>query len=1621
MAEEDPLHIGNVLTILSTKYGLLTGRIVYRDLDMVRLMDNDHSDRATEFPLVADGSTFIPELGVSDIEIIERQESPCYVDTIGAKAGETLEFFTLDGTEAAPNGVVAEIIKTATKDSIRLEDGRIIKFKGKGPELPIAVVRVTASEIQGDVGQQGPAAIAGPIEPPQDSVDVLALLRGLLPAATVEVVPSAERVFPDSMQREDMLQDLLTDIPAKQRTNPRRIRFIEREVELALALKNRSIIRDETGRSLGPDQTSVTKLRDAITHGVPAAIPIVVAAKVLNIDSVPPEAPYKATDVFPRSLAQNESDSEMLAKIYLDGASPEFQGAIAEKGKGLGFFSYMYDLFERDGRTLQGSAASPWSSDQDVIRTAGLGAAVQGLSKELSSDATVTPAFLLSDITDRSMRVLTADTSVHIKTGARSIVAPADPSQIAGYVMLPIKAALSLRPPSRPGHLPMALIYSAALENDNLPTIATTLRDLYSGDVDVQHAWTLDPTSDIEIADWLRTVLPYAVHPSDSLGPRTPAILSVLDALGVGHADLSPPVNDVIQAWITKNQGLWSTLFTARRAAVQAALDTETAVTFDNVTGDSLLFARSERKSEALQELLDSFDKQNPSLVGSASMATGSLLTTAQGDGLPLMWSYVQKADDLTATIDEAEATAALRASQAAYIRRQTLKISDLKAAPEISTCPHVERLEAVRNVPDVLQKSRLLRDFIETYQGPRAGDWMTCALCTGGCVCYHEIMELEALAQPSRLESIQKQIMIKFGGDRYQGKIVCKNCGQALQDIDYDEHVEFSDDGKAVISRSVLTEEQLAEVTEGVKLSTPAALTFASVSQRAAAEALQVIVDRAGIRMPEDITRRIVRHVDLYVGARAPPPALYETQRARAMTSASTKIKKATGTEVATIDVPTYAAVLDQLRVTALTGLVALALQTSNLEVTTPFPLCEFSRGGWPLDPKAVPTEKGAVFYMSCVVASIQRDMTPWRNLSWATLPKLESRRTAVLKATIGALTIIVTGDPKTGALSFGPEIRTDLVRAQTDIEGLKERALVSRGDQLTPGFRPEANPKSLGRPAIEKSPLPNVEAALLTGKTFSLIAPLKSALTQQALAVISELHKSATTSTVSLQEAAAGSLVVTGQPDLAKAFALIQTVPTHLWQQTSEATTEDVVPTLDEAIFFKLFLRFCYTGPQVGHAHEFSFGHVCRQCDLALGKPLDLINFDKEGAAILAGQEGPLKIEVTAAAFEGLSTAIRRLAKLTSVPSAKAEPWQTGLRNIIELAKRPEMAAFGLSLTTIIETPLTGLDDMARAELWGPIAVQHDELKTQIIDRVGPFVPRQAGRISEARAREAITAMAFFDTLTEDPFVEGPRNLLEYWCTKVGSVGRGFGVTSVAGAKWFKISQDHNDRINKLLVENTNWYAGDLPDAARPVLIKVATTLGPFIRTWISSVRPGSWRIEEARLVLRTIVYHVWRDALSTTSWMYEEIEAAAVREQVATTLSDWTRALMLHAKQQVFKYSKEQIQQILQQRAELERTSVVKEFEDIKDEDQRAAELIKKSFRIGRWGVGKNLQKYNADLFEFESEQRARMGIADQPVDPLLLEGAGKAAAEDFGLGGFGAEEAGYDVDQDTSENA
>jgi hypothetical protein len=357
--------------------------------------------------MIGDGLEFAPELGVSDVELFERQTSDYYVEFLGARIGETLEFFTVDGKEAAPSGVVSEIVKSATKDSIQLEDGRTLRFRGRGPESPIAVIRVvTSANIAAATAaaaapgaEEAAAAAATEAIRQQDLMD---LLMSALPAARVEIVPTAERAYPDSLQREDLFQDLMAGLSAKQQTNPRRIRYLEREVDLAMALKNAVIQRSDTGAIEGVQPQEINTFSDAVFATgapVPALVPIVTAAKTLNLDSVKPsDGSYKASDVMPRDLNDVEATSIAAEQAFLTGSSDKDA-----------FFTYMYDLLTRDQTVLMGDQApgvTEWRHDQDVIRTAGYDKAVQGLSDSLPSGnqsdknyADVTLAFLVSSKT----------------------------------------------------------------------------------------------------------------------------------------------------------------------------------------------------------------------------------------------------------------------------------------------------------------------------------------------------------------------------------------------------------------------------------------------------------------------------------------------------------------------------------------------------------------------------------------------------------------------------------------------------------------------------------------------------------------------------------------------------------------------------------------------------------------------------------------------------------------------------------------------------------------------------------------------------------------------------------------------------------------------------------------------------------------------------------------------------------------------------------------------------------------------------------------------------------------------------------------------------------------------
>jgi len=1644
----DPLHIGNLLMINSGTLGVIRGRIIFRSLTLVRITPQESSNTAVELPLVADGTEFDPDLKIEKINIVEKQESDYYVDTLGATPGEQLEFFKVDGTEAAPSGVVAVVTKTDVEDSITLEDGRTFSFNGQGPQDPVAVIRVTSARTNTDESEQGTASAAAataaaiPLET-DDGFDIFTLLQSVMPSTALEPVPLAELRFSDSIQREDMFQDLLKDLKPKQKTNPRRIRLLEREVDLSISLKNRILRHGTSGQIEGAVTTSILTMADAIAMNpdkLPAVIPIVSAARILNLDKIS-DAQFKESDVSPRVLTDVETMGVLATELYEEGAE-----------ENRDYYAYIYGLLSRDLQTLtaRGPGLSGWQQDQDVIRTAGYNDPVQGLSYKLpkaipvSADkplvTPVTTSQLIFNVNDRSIRVLKEDSMVMPKTGRRTLIAPSDPSAVKGYMILPLKAALTLRPPTRPGDLPSALLFSAALQDDNLPTIAATLTQMNSMEAGNPHQpWTLDAgaAAEFQIAEWLRLVLPFAVHPADALGGRTSSLLNTFDTLGLNVADLSPPVAAVLHEFVAASQKEWRTQLVARRKAIQEFLNAEPDRTFQSVTGpDSPLWSEAEGsliRTPSLRELLTDIGSRNPTIIGSPTLLTASLLLEAQGDALPLVAAAIATMDARLppSADDSVRMETALAQSRAYALRRKALQditLLKLRAEPERSTCEHANKLEAIRNVRDNLDRSRLLREFVEDYQGGDKGSWMSCRLCSEQCVCYHELLELEALAQPARLETIQKQIMIRFGGERYQGKIVCKNCGQALRDIDYAEGPEYDDEGNVVVTRSVLTEDQLREDPEEsafaatVRDMIKSKVEFATGPQRALAAALDILLDRAGIQMDPDVIRQTVRYADLYVSARTPSPAAYEASRKKATTTATAKIKTVTGVGGSTVSMPTYEAVIDNLRISALGSLMVLALQMADppVIVNNPFPICPFSRGGWPMEEGADPDpSKGALYYIACVVASIDRDEAPWANLVWAAINTLDARRKKVGAALVAPINVLLGLDEKGATLSITPELRSAMQRSKSDVGALKARALISKKDELPTRFRPEPFPEATDHPVLEGA-LP-----------AALTPAVRAALEREARAVITGLHDPAAFRPVTLQEAGAGLLQGTAGPGMERLQALLAAPPAdpRLWPTFTTPIPKSVEQIADPAASFKLFLKYCYYGPAVGKAHEISYGNACRHCGLELGGPLDLIDIEKEGASILGAQKGPLLLPspLPEETFNALSNAVRRRTLLEAPQSVEPPAWRRGLTDLVAaLRLLPAYEEIVGSLEAILAKPAldTTTEELERGVLWSPLTVHMDELLAEITERIGPVVG--GGK----RGAEASAALATFQTITEEPFLQGPRVLQEYWCAKAMAAATGTSITTAKGSKWFRLSRQHSDLINKMLTENAVWFTESIQENSKSALRLMATTLGPALRAWIEHVKPSpaasrtGWTVVEAQILLRTLVYQVWRDAVISTSRLWTPLENPL---DGAPQTANWTRGLMLHIKKHYIRYSKDRIQQVLQQIADLDRESIVKEFRDSNDDDLLGAMIFMKQQGIGRWAVQATTKKYDAELFEFEATQREAQGRgAAPPVDPAGLvegeqEGAGAAAIiNDFGVMAGPAVEDGYNVAQQADDD-
>ena len=1668
MADEYTLipELGDLITLVSDVYGTTTGRIIYRDGSLIRVKPTHESTRAMNFPLDAETGLFREALGVTELTMHEKARDFHFSKQLAVLPGEMLEFYTSDGQPAGESGIVAQVIATDSEDAIQLEDGRTINFGFLGPPAPIEIVLPRTVVEEGNVEEASNADVEDTTTTTTTEEVFPEIDYAMLPAALVEEIPTSERNYSDGVQREDMFVSLLMDIPAAKQKNPRVLRNLYRKTDLLLALKNSIVVRDETGGVVAGEQRSyeAATLREALDkQPVPAplsaVLPVAAVKKVLYAD---------LADATPLVYDDVEIRPDTFTLMLTQATNTRYRDFRGGDEAGNPFVTYMDTLLRQNLPSFvpATSGGPAIVTDQDVIRTRVPPDPVQAFPADLppavatrrGEDEVVFGPEFLATAAPSVVRLLSASVLRDPRTGLQTQIAPADTAATVGHILLS-PALESFRAPTRSSVL-LWDIQASETSRARTQVFYRALMDTW----ELQRVLADDSAVSLaaEVGERLPTTITQLANRS---------VLQTLDSMGLRNLEINGEIMDVLRGALKRGTTAWDEEMRVFREHVVSVLaQSNEGPVFD--IAEEGLWNEGITANRWIKLALENIQTREVNLA-TTGLARAAYMSAKANGTLRELWFAAAAA---TGT-EEAEATYAAerrRLERAQFNRRAAEKA--LTAAPTINKCTHVYLLETIRSIRDDKQRMRLLEDFITKYQAGQRGNWLICGTCDQHLVCRHELLLLHEFQHPGRSVAMHKSLILEFGGPVFEGAYICKSCGQRIADLEYDSHMEFDDDGKPLVGRTVVeSEEGEDELDLAVPLADAAQQTYGFTGDDLKHfYVVRTALESCGIAPTEELYTRMVSALrDFMADAKRIPPAkVYEVMRAD---------KKRR--------LPAYEAFLADITLGVIGALIVLELQTQDLAVPFPAHGCVFSRAGFPLAADG----EGALTYASCVLAGVLRNSAPWNVASWSAETSIPKRKAVVLAAVKQNLVgLLCIPGPSGKAL---PPLTTVTDYYQTALEARRNRdvagssedvdvqTLPSARDTVPLQFRPipyvgkgAAAAAATNTTAIQNAKQfarDTTEGAV--GELTTYICARQPALFQQAIAAIHdtarasarELHVLSEMSprsdanccyrrlgAVAIQGLGYVAAAELGAGEIAEVVVLsegAETVKhrdpvrsangTHLYSPWSAPYIETLQPQADATIYYRLFLKHCFRGANMGAIHEFGATGVCRHCDFTvpaeftfltvseiadsegrrLEKRLDEMATERQRLALAAFEAQGVVIDERT--FHELEDAIHRRRMLAPQPVPTVLPLLSVLE-MLDVTGGPLLSSAAEdwrvlqgAMSTIHSRGLP--DGPERRRLISGFAKRYDDMLAAVEMRMGELLGSRPTVASRATLEAAIRGLI---GITEDSVgAASARNLLAALVVPAEQIARGYRNEKPPVAKWFpKVSRSHKDLLFRIwerqgAVVDRGLKTLELMSDERDIPIiegtmeRIAAWLGPWLSTWISNIRPDvrSLTAAECQLVLRWLVLHVVAAVLTDESAVYREV-TTETRRRVITFMQGWLVDALRTAGSQVaeFQMSAEQIQEALLARAEMEKASFIQKFDKL-DREMRKLEMIKKKLKLGDWSVGtvKNLFNYDADFFEFERGQRAAMGLPDFAGDITGATGAEGAAENPYGFMEFG----------------
>jgi len=1636
---EDGLELGDYIVILGGPLNKTKGKLYEFSEDRFSILPAGATDRVIHIPLV-DGLPD-PELGIVEVKLLKKAAVPGFVHMVDLRAGQTVETFLRTESSIPTVGPVFKVISVNEEaDSAVFEDDSgeqtdvVFGFTGIPRDLGYEVIRTreeppvpqeaseageneASEDSEGSKGSKNipkPTTLAIAIDeedvaeegqvpsPAEEQAQAPSFMIGeeieLPELQEIEEVGSAFRVYQDVFQRSEMLGQLIRNLPEAQQRNPIKLQEVRRQVELMLIMRNEVVQYGVTGEPLGkPKATSMNTLADLVTRPDAALVKKVAnVTKTLYLDHRYKH--YVSGTGDPEAGPLEEGlYAEYGADIIKEANALNVATTGGEPGLGMPRFHINLENYRKKIQTpYRFSGGKAVQQDEEVFRLeipsstaedANLNVltAYPNILKTIEANVTNPPVIIQHPF--GLARMLKSRTA-RFTTGEEYRVVETGENPTFNTVLVFPKSAIRDLGPIRSGVLARDVSLGMAEPRgmDDILASIDDISDQPSSDGILSLGVEGGTVGNIMVKDWLQSL--------------------DLNISGLGDTSLLLRGYGALNAeWDMEQVAVLQKKVEERLAAIRIFLTKqreENKTELANLKFDPLPLLPADAAARILDRV-----RSEPILQKALESVRNYMGELADIDVYWFSYIFLSYPDLLLATLGQQPAT--LTKERLKYVREQynnslnlgyriKQKLATAGESPVENTCPHVADLEKARKLgqahadePRDSTKMKTLLKVLNRFRGKVEDDWVWCNRCEQHLICGHELLQVQEFLRPKEKDALHKELILKFSGGQFGGRFICRVCGQGIQELDFDTSIEFDDAGRPMMGRSVLVDEDAIEEEEiTAMLSGPAPeepLEFQTEELNKIYKAIKKICGLVGINPEDSDYRAMVNELSNYLSG----------LMSRELYVAAAKGKK----------VQDYDIWYSIRYISAAAAIILLNIQTHMPDYIIYYTSADCREGffGYPLESEG----QQGINCFATVIAGINDDEFPWNLTTLQRQGNLQKRKEAILPFVKSQIEAFMKFPSTQGALTKKKDYRIKLYGTS---EGIKR-------DSIASNFRPVpylVKPEEAAADAVVPDAATPEKAAKAWIRMAHSIAAGNAALNPDS--PYSE-------TTCCLHPIGSPSDAWDKLPKLEQRRARgarSSTLSTTFYTELNK-TLEGKIDPKD---YYKLFVKVCYQGANMGLPHELGIGLTCANCDLAFQEnPALMYQEDKkeegevrikaylESQGIVINEKTFNELLMTSRQKEGVAIdALPYVPKKSDIfdwviqHPAALDGWEAVISKtqmaLAELGEGGSSLTPGVNPGVTVTSSLTKIQIATAAEDLVRILVEKEDfVKSRLNAQVYGYLQTLIARPPRECGESVSTYLLV-------PFQRWALNVsLGYNILKSYELGKGTEDDILIRGLGSHLQGLGGEELTGITLQKAKVFVKALSDMCKNVF--------PYIR---AIVTPGG------KDMVQYLVRGYMIGAIS------QLIDPHQIPEDAEPIEGDIINMKLLYKglAQALTKFavgskipSEEEIRIGLEQRAEKEKQVYLSKLGGLTT-DERRVELVLKGLGMGDWAVGgtKAIRQYDADRYEAERAERAAAGIMDYPgggggdVGGMVTDMFGTDYGAEYDAAGA-AGDGGYDHDQ------